>query len=276
MEVFFGGLSSLFYGVADYLGGEGARRVTPATVVFWSGLFSFPLLVVAALVVGGEATGLDFLIGVLAGLSGSIGLITLFAGLSRRSAAAVAPVTAAVGAAIPVIAAVVIGERPSILAWVGIAIGVPAVLLCGWAPHTEGSAWSGMPYGLLAGAGFGGFSVLIRLTSPESNLLPLITSRMATFLVPLVLAAFGAWRVSPFRAIPRPIVVSNAVLDVSGNVTLVLALRSGSMALASVAASFYPAITVVLARSLKNEAVLRHQALGLALTVASMAAIAVG
>jgi drug/metabolite transporter (DMT)-like permease len=276
VEVIFGGISSLLYGVADFLGGEGAKRVTAATVVLWAGLISFPILVVAALVVGGEATTGDFLIGAAAGLSGSVGLMMLFAGLSRARAAAVAPVAAAVGAIVPVVAAVLEGERPSELAWFGFAVAIPAVVLCAWAASPGESASGGVLYGLVAGFGFGGFTVLIRLTSEQSNLLPLIGSRAATFLLPLVLAALGVWQVSGFRRIPQKLIVANALLDVSANVSLVVALRAGSLAVASVAASFYPAVTVVMARLVNAEHVRWQQGVGLALTIVAMTAIALG
>lgn len=266
----------MFYGVADFLGGEAAKRVTAATVVFWAGIVSFPLLVVAALVVGGEATTRDFLIGAAAGLSGSLGLIVLFAGLSRARAAAVAPVAAAVGAIVPVIAAVLEGERPSELAWFGFAVAIPAVILCAWATSPGEKASGGVVYGLVAGVGFGGFTILIRLTAEQSNLLPLITSRAATFLLPLILAAFGAWQVSGFRWIPKKLIAANALLDVSANVSLVVALRAGSLAVASVAASFYPAITVVMARLVNAEHLRWQQVAGLALTIVAMTAIALG
>ena len=276
MEVVFGGISSLLYGVADFLGGEGAKRVTAATVVLWSGLFSFPMLVIAALIVGGEATTPDFLIGAAAGLSGSLGLMMLFAGLSRARAAAVAPVAAAVGAIVPVIAAVLEGERPSELVWLGFAVAIPAVVLCAWATSPGGAGGGGVIYGLVAGIGFGGFTILIRMTSEQSNLLPLISSRAATFLLPLALAALGVWQISGLRSIPKKLIVANALLDVSANVSLVVALRAGSLAVASVAASFYPAITVVMARAVNAEHVRWQQALGLALTIVAMTAIALG
>jgi drug/metabolite transporter (DMT)-like permease len=274
VEVLFGGISSLLYGVADFLGGEAAKRVSAATVVLWAGVVSFPMLVIVALVVGGEATPADYLIGAAAGLSGSLGLIMLFAGLSRARAAAVAPVAAAVGAIVPVIAAVLEGERPSELAWFGFAVAIPAVVLCAWAA-APGETWSGgVGYGLVAGVGFGGFTILIRITSEQSNLLPLIASRAATFLLPLLLAAFGAWQISGFRQVPKKLIAANALLDVSANVSLVVALRAGSLAVAAVAASFYPAITVVMARLVNAEHVRWQQALGLALTIVAMSAIA--
>jgi drug/metabolite transporter (DMT)-like permease len=276
VEVVFGGISSLLYGVADFLGGEGAKRAAAVSIVLWAGILSFPLLLVTAIVVGGDAGVEDYLLGLLAGAMGGVGLITLFAGLSRGQAAAVAPVAAAVGALVPVVAALIEGESPSTLSWIGVAIAVPAIVLCAWVTDPGDVPGGGLAYGLGAGLGFGGFSVAINLTSEESNLLPLIASRGATILVPLVLAGVGVWQVSRFRRTPRALVAGNAILDVSGNVALLFALRSGSLATGAVAASFYPAVTVIMARVVNGEHLRRRQVLGLVLALLAMTAIALG
>lgn len=276
MEVVFGGISSLLYGVADFLGGEGAKRVSAASIVLWAGVLSFPLLLVTALLIGGDAGPGDYLLGGLAGTMGSVGLIILFAGLSRGKAAAVAPVAAAVGAIVPVVAALIKGETPSGLTWLGVALAVPAIMLCAWVSEAEEGPGGGLAYGLAAGLGFGGFSVVISLTSETSNLLPLIASRGATVLVPLALAGAGMWKVSRFSRAPRAVIAANAILDVCGNVALVLALRSGSLATGAVAASFYPAVTVLLARAVNNEHLRRRQVLGVILALLAMTAIAIG
>jgi drug/metabolite transporter (DMT)-like permease len=276
VEVVFGGISSLLYGAADFLGGEGARRAPAATIVFWAGLISFPIILVVASLAGGEATGGDYLLGALAGASGAIGLVFLFAGLGRGRAASVAPVAAAVAAVLPVAVAVVEGERPSLLAWLGVAVAVPAIVLCARAGDGGAADRGGVLFGLIAGLGFGGFTALIRFTGEESNLLPLVASRASTMLVVLVLSLFGAWKLTRFGATPRPIVVGNALLDVSGNVALLLAIRAGSLALAAVAASLYPAVTVIMARLVNSEHLHRRQVFGLGLTLLAMIAIALG
>lgn len=276
MEVFFGGISSLLYGAADFLGGEGARRATAATIVFWAGLISFPLILVVASLAGGEATGADYLLGALAGGSGAIGLVFLFAGLGRGRAASVAPVAAAVAAVLPVVVAVIEGERPSLLAWLGVALAVPAVALCAWVADPGVADRGGAVFGLIAGLGFGGFTAAIRFTGEGSNLLPLVASRASALLVVLVLSLMGAWKLTRFGATPRPIVAGNALLDLSGNVALLLAVRAGSLALAAVAASFYPAVTVIMARVVNSERLHRRQVLGLGLTLLAMTAIALG
>jgi drug/metabolite transporter (DMT)-like permease len=276
VEVILGGLSSILYGLADFLGGEGARRASAAAVVFWAGVSSFPVILVAALVIGGEATAVDYALGAAAGASGGLGLVALFAGLGRGRAAAVAPVAAALAAALPVAVALIDGERPSPLSWFGVVVAIPAIVLCAWVADPGELARGSLRYGVAAGLGFGGFASIIRFTSPDSNILPLVTSRASTMLVVLVLTGLGVWKLVGFRAVPAPIVVGNALLDVAGNVTLLLALRAGSLALAAVAASFYPAVTVIMARLVNAEHLQRRQLIGLGLTLIAMTAIAAG
>lgn len=276
MEVILGGISSILYGLGDFLGGEGARRAPAAAIVLWAGVISFPMILVVAAVVGGEATIGDYLLGSLAGASGGLGLVFLFAGLGRGQAAAVAPVAAALAAVVPVVVAVIDGERPSTLSWVGVVVAVPAIVLSAWVADPGEVSRGSWLYGVAAGLGFGGFTAIIGFTSEESNLLPLVTSRLSTMLIVLLLAGLGIWKLSGFGSVPRSIVAGNALLDVSGNVALLLALRAGSLALAAVAASFYPAVTVIMARIVNAEHLHGRQVFGLGLTLLAMTAIALG
>jgi drug/metabolite transporter (DMT)-like permease len=276
VEVFLGGLSSIFYGVGDFLGGEGAKRAPAASIVLWAGVVSFPLMAVLAFVVGGDPTTNDLLLGAIAGAMGSVGLVALFAGLSRGQAAAVAPAAAAIGAMLPVGVGVLGGERPSTLAWLGVAIAIPAILLCAWVVDPGDVPGGGLAYGLVAGLGFGGFTAVINFTSDASKLFPLVTSRATTMAMILLISAFGLWRVTGFSKVPKPIVIGSGVLDVAGNVAVLLALRAGSLALAAVSASFYPAITVVMARLVNAERLHVRQVFGLLLALVALAAIAVG
>lgn len=275
MEVILGGLSSLLYGFADFLGGEGAKRSPAAAVVLWAGVLSFPLILIVALIVGGDADLTDYLLGAAAGTAGAVGLVSLFAGLGRGQAAAVAPTAAAVAAILPVVVAVIGGERPSVLAWVGVVVAIPAIVLSAWVADPGESLKGSVGYGLVAGLGFGGFTAIIGFTDPDSNLLPLISSRASTMAVVLVLTVLGVWKLVGFGSSPRLLVAGNALLDVSGNVALLLAIRAGSLALAAVAASFYPAVTVVLARLVNGEHLRVRQIAGIALTVMAMSAIAI-
>ena len=215
MEVLLGGISSVLYGFADFLGGEAAKRAPAAAVVLWAGVLSFPLILIAALLVGGEARVSDYVLGAVAGMSGAVGLVSLFAGLGRGQAAAVAPTAAAVAAIVPVVVAVISGERPSLVAWAGVVVAVPAIVLSAWVADPGQSLRGSVGYGLAAGLGFGGFTAIIGLTGAGSNLLPLITSRASTMLAVLALAGLGVWRLVGFGSSPRLLVAGNAVLDVA-------------------------------------------------------------
>lgn len=276
MGILLGGLTSLLYGFGDFLGGEGAKRAPAAAIVFWAGVVSFPLVSAVALINGGLASGEDFAIGAAAGTAGALGLVFLFAGLGKGHAAAVAPAAGAVAGILPVVVAVAAGERPSTLAWLGVGLAIPAILLSSWVADPGDLPWGGVGFGVVAGLGFGGYAVIIDRTSAASELLPLISARAATMVVVLVVALLGMWKVTGFGQVPRGIVFGNGVLDVAGNVTLLAGLRVGSLALVAVSSSLYPVVTVVMARVVNHEHLRGRQVAGIVMTLVALAAIALG
>ncbi|MGB7860646.1 MAG: DMT family transporter [Acidimicrobiia bacterium] len=276
MGALLGGLASLLYGVGDFLGGEGAKRAPAASIVLWAGVISFPIVAVVAFLVGGSATRSDLLLGVAAGACGGVGLVFLFAGLGRGQAAAVAPASAAFSGVFPVMVALFTGERPSFLVWVGVALAVPAIVLSSWVAEPGDVRLGGLWYGVAAGLGFGGYVVAIGGTSESSELLPLITARASTMAVVVLISVLGLWRVTGFRRVPNAIVIGNGLLDVCGNIALLTALRVGSLATVGVTASFFPAVTVAMARVINKEHLRGRQVVGLILTIAALGAITVG
>lgn len=276
MGVLLGGLSSAIYGVADFLGGEGAKRVSAASVVLWAGVVSFPLILLVGIVVGGDVETSDLWLGAGGGTAGAFGLVALFAGLGKGHAAAVAPAAAAFSGIFPVVVALVSGDLITTLTWVGVALAIPAIVLSSWVAEPGDVPLGGVWYGLAAGFGFGAYTVLLDATSEASGLLPLIPARAATMLVVLLVGATGSWKLVGPSRLPKAIVGGNGLLDVSGNVTLLLALRAGALAPVAVAASFYPAVTVLMARIVNKEHLRGRQVLGLALTLLALAAIAIG
>lgn len=276
MGILLGGLTSLLYGFGDFLGGEGAKRAPAAAIVLWAGVVSFPLVTAVALINGGSASGTDFAIGAAAGAAGAIGLVFLFAGLGKGHAAAVAPAAGAVAGMLPVVVAVATGERPSTLAWLGVGMAIPGIVLSSWVAESGDLAWGGAGFGVIAGLGFGGYAVIIDRTSATSELLPLISARAATMVVVLIVALAGMWKVAGFGQVPRGIVLGAGLLDVAGNITLLAGLRVGSLALVAVSSSLYPVVTVVLARVVNHEQLRGRQLAGVVMTLAALAAIALG
>ncbi|MCH7582100.1 MAG: DMT family transporter [Acidobacteria bacterium] len=276
MGIFLGGLTSLLYGIGDFLGGEGAKRAPAAAIVLWAGVVSFPLVSAIALINGGSASGTDLALGAAAGTAGALGLVFLFAGLGKGHAAAVAPAAGAFAGMLPVVVAVVTGERPSTLAWLGVGLAIPAIVLSSWVADPGDLPWGGVGFGVIAGVGFGGYAIIIDRTSATSELLPLISARAATIVVVLVVALLGMWKVTGFGQMPRGIVLGNGFLDVAGNITLLAGLRVGSLALVAVSSSLYPVVTVVMARVVNREHLRGRQVVGIVMTLVALAAIALG
>ena len=276
MGVLLGALSSLLYGVGDFAGGEAARKAPASSVVLWAGLLSFPVILAAALLIGGSASRGDLFYGLAAGSAGAMGLVLLFAGLARGNAAAVAPAAAAVMAVLPLTIAVALGERPTVMAWSGVALAIPAIVLCSWTAERGPVAAGGLSFGVAAGVMFGVYVVLISRTGEASNLLPLIPARLATIGVVATVALSGVWKIQRFGGMSRGWVVGNGLLDVAGNVAFIIGLRIGPLSLVSVAAATSPAVTVALASIINRERLRRRQLVGLLLVLVALALITLG
>ncbi|WP_033709964.1 EamA family transporter, partial [Mycobacterium avium] len=73
---------------------------------------------------------------------------------------------------------------------------------------------------------------------------------------------------------PLRLAVAVAVLDIFANITMLAALHTWLLSLASILISLYPAATVVLAMVVLRERVTRWQGIGMVLAMGSVAMIA--
>lgn len=269
-------LAAAAFGTADFLGGLASRRAGSLTALLVAQLAGFPALLPALLVAGGAPPGrLDVLWAALAGSSGAVGLLLFFRALAGGLMSLAAPITSVVSAGVPVLAAVVFGERPDGRVWAGLAAGLIAVLIVGW-PGAGVSGDGRRRAALLAlgaGAGFGLFFVFISRTSPADGPWPLAIVRMAS--LTLVLTAVLAGR-TPLGLTPGAarIAVASGVLDMTANVLFLVAERRAGLAPVAVLVSLYPAVTVVLALALLRERLRTAQGVGVGLALAAVVLIA--
>src|SRR5688572_27969000 len=122
--------SAVFYGSADFIGGIVSRRVAAIPVVLISqaaGLVA--LLLLMPFLPATSPTIRDVLWGGFAGLAGGTGVALLYHALAVGTMSVVAPTTAVAAVAIPVVASVMLGERPGALVVVGIVLGMGAIVL---------------------------------------------------------------------------------------------------------------------------------------------------
>lgn len=131
MPIVLAGMAATVFGVADFLGGTAARRVPSAVVAMLAQLAGLLALGVIMIVLPAEVLPSALGWGLLAGLAGGVGVPLFYRGLAEGSMNVVAPLAALTSAAVPVVAGALFGERPSALAWVGIALAVVAGVVVG-------------------------------------------------------------------------------------------------------------------------------------------------
>ena len=262
-------LSAAVFGVGDFCGGMATKRSSAAAVLLWSHAIGLLLIVLALPLVGGELTGSDLAIGAISGLGSAAGVGLLYQALSIGPMSVVAPVTALLAAAVPVVAGVVDGDRPGAAVALGMVLALAAIVLV----SAEGggsllpSDLRGVTFAMGAGLGFGLFFAALSYTGDDAGLWPLVGARTASVGVTSVLALTGVVAASVPRGQPRLLTAAAGTFDVLANVLYLLAVREGLLSVVSVLSSLYPVSTVLLARLVLGERFVAIQRAGLLLAV---------
>lgn len=277
MPLILAAISSLTFGVADFLGGLATRRAPAITVTVGVNAIGLVGVGLAVLFVGGSAGPVDLVWGALAGICGSLGLVVYYHALATTRMAVAAPVAAVIGALAPVIFGVMVGERPSLLAWIGVGLALPAVVLIGAGNRATRAADTPMRavlLGLFSGTLFGFFGIFLSRSATDSGMWPLMSARGAALCLVVVVALS---RGRPLVATGRSgsLTVWAGVLDLLANIMFLIAVRLELLALVAVIMSMYPAATVSLARLVLHERIDRTQAVGMALAAVALVLIVV-
>ena len=278
MAILLAGLSALMYGAGDFCGGLGARRSSILAVLAFSQLTGLVVATLTALAMRQQAPGADDLAwGAVAGVCGAAGLGALYTAIATTPVAVASPVAAVTGAVIPVLIGIGLGERPDTLAWTGIALALPAIVLLTWGPAgraADGGARRAALLGSVAGVGFGLFFFAVSRTSHQSGLWPLVAARVMTI---TVVGVFALVTRRPLLPSPGglPAIVLSGALDMGANIAFLLASRIGMLSVVSVVTSLYPGPTVLLAWLVFRERMSVARVVGLALAVTGVALISV-
>lgn len=282
MPVLLALTSALVYGMGDYCGGK-ASRVQPSAIVALIGqLFSIVMIVVAVLLIGTPQAGAaTWWWGGLGGAAGAVGLAALYYGLANGAMSVVAPLTAVVGAVLPVVVGIASGERPEPIAYLGIALAIAAVaLVSGATGHDAEGERRRTPrlvlvMAVVAGLGFGLLFVAFDRTADDAGLWPLVAARSVSIPMLVVLALATRSRPVGDRG-SLGVAVLAGVFDMAANVTYLAAARGGLLSVVAVVSSLYPASTVGLAFVFDGERVTRSQTIGLGLAALALVFVTLG
>ena len=266
------------YGIADYLGGR-ATRQSPAPAVTFAGQ-SVALLLLCGLVYASGTSVMgrtDFLWSAGAGFGGALALVTFYRAMAVGPMTVVAPITAVVNIAMPVIVGIAQGERPSAISYVGIGLAPIAVALIGDILSSSQTQVQSRAIwlSLIAGSGFGLIFVCLAQTSDDAGLWPLLAQRMTSVPTVAIVGLIGYRSLRVTRNVGTFAILSG-VLDTLANSLYLTAARSGMLSLVGVITSLYPASTVILAMRIDKERIHKGQMLGVGVAIASVVAISVG
>jgi drug/metabolite transporter (DMT)-like permease len=276
-------ISAVIFGVSDYVGGRSSRRLPPVGVALTAELVMLPVfLVVVPLIESQSPSAAAVWWGMIAGLTGSAGVLGLYVALSRGNMTLVAPITGVIAAAVPVAVGVSLGERPSALAWLGVAIAVVAVALIGGVVGLVDGVGrtpiDGVTVGLAVAVGVAFGLLFVAYERPgEAGLWPIFFSRFTG--LPMLAVAFAVMLRGHQRPAVRRLLLPGVVIGLlvaGSNVTYLLSTRRGDLSLVAVVVSMYPASTVVLASILDGERPTPAQLLGMALAVVALVMITLG
>jgi drug/metabolite transporter (DMT)-like permease len=272
------------YGAADFLGGFATKRAPTLAVVVLSQLAGVATVLVVQwlLPLPSAPRPVDLAWGAAAGVAGGSGLALFYQGLARGTMSVIAPITAVAATAVPVICGLALGDRPSVVALVGVALSLLAVVLVSGAGGPSASPGDRRPIqraallaALAAGTAFGAFYVLIHNAAPAAGVWPLAAARTASMTACLLFAlATRRSLVAPRASLP--VIALTGALDMAANICFLLAVQRGHLSIVGAVASLYPAATIVLARVVLGERLGAVQHVGLGVAGVAVVLISVG
>lgn len=281
MAIVLATLSALLFGTADFAGGLASRKNSVSAVLINSQIVGLAVVLLFSLLdrSAGTPALLDLVWGALAGLCGMVGLATLYRGLARGLVAIVSPLAALLGAMVPVLFGLLGGEAIQTSAGIGIAVSFPAIVCISWHsekahgkrdPHRMRRSWLA---GLIAGAMFGLFFILISLSATEAGMWPLAAARVSS-VTAMALVAWVSRRAVVVRT-GHGAVAAAGTLDMAANIAFVLALRHGVLAIVSVVIALAPTQTVLLSRIVFGERVGAVRIVGIVLAIIGVALLSI-
>jgi drug/metabolite transporter (DMT)-like permease len=265
--------AAVSWGAADFSGGLASKKSNVYGVVLVAHAVGLVFNLAIALLWGDPWPGTTSMLwGVAAGVVGAIGLMSLYRALAVGTMGINAPVAAVVTGILPVAFTFLTLGLPTRLQLGGFVLALIAIWLIAM-PSGELGRPKGLGLAVLAGIGFSGFLLFIKLAGTVARFWPLVGARAASLLLMAMLVSGMGIDWKSVRANWRAMVFCG-IFDSLGNILFVYAATRGRLDIAAVLSSLYPASTLILARVILKERIGRWQAVGIVLALGSVAMIA--
>ena len=275
MPVILALLSSLVWGLSDFLGGTLSKKRKAVAVI--GGSQSFGLLFVSLLAIALQAWTWNqsvWINGAIAGAMGLLGLVCFYTALATGQMGIVAPISS-LSAVVPVTIGLVQGERPSAMQLAGIVVALLGVILAS-GPELNGKVDPRPVFLAFFAAVTFGFCVYFMAKGARINPTMTVTAMRAVQVL-LVLVLFLAIRnLGGLVKRDIPMLATIGASDAGANVLYTFAASLGLLSVVSVLGSLYPIVTVLLAWWIHKERLMRVQYIGIAITFSGVALLALG
>ena len=203
----------------------------------------------------------------------------LYAALAQGQMGIVSPITAVLSGAVPVLVGVIRGESLSPTAIAGILAAGLAVILVSreTGPHKK-TPPRAIAIAIASGLAIGAYLSVLGSAPDDSGIWVATIGRWFSSI--LVVIALIIWLVrteagwSSAGSFPWGLAVAAGGLDALANAVFQLAAQRGLLAIVAVIGSLYPAATLLLARFLLHERIIRLQLVGVLLALAAAATLA--
>jgi drug/metabolite transporter (DMT)-like permease len=274
--------SSLLWGTADYLAGNLSKRYRSIAVTGVSQFFGLIFGLTALLIgtfFGHELISptLDFagyfIPGLLAGVSGFIGLLAFYTGLATGRMGVVSPISS-LSVLIPLSVAYLDGERANLQQVIGITIALLGAFLASGPEIKGGLPVKPIIYAVIAAFGFGGALTFIAIGARVDSLHTMTSMRVASVLI-VILIAIRFRSLGGFTRSTLPVLIFIGIADFLANLLLGIATTKGLVSIALVLGSLFPIVTALLAFKFLHERLHRVQYLGIAFAILGVIQISI-
>lgn len=306
--------SAMIFGAADFLGGLAAKRLGAILATGLAAAVGIGVFALIGVAVPGRWSWEAIAFGALSGVCGAVAIGLLYACLAIGPMSILSPLTALVSAVVPLIVAASYGEAVGMLGWIGLGVGLVAIVFVGFVPEKGAVRPStrGVVMAIGSGIAIGAFLIVLDLAPDDSGIIPMLANRTANAVIMLTIAAtiaVIAARRSRVRALdaaaapPRPLsethptprspsepqtsrraalrtgiwlAVVCGIVDAIANGGVLWGVRIGALSVIAVLTALYPIGTIVLARLVLRERIAPIQYVGLVLAIAAGALLALG
>jgi uncharacterized membrane protein len=177
--------AAVTWGAGDFSGGMATKTANTFHVVVVAHATGLAFMVSLAMLSGETVPGWSTLLwGAAGGLIGGIGLAAFYESLAVGTMGINAPLSAVITALVPMLFSFRTEGLPHAVQIAGIALAIASIWLIA-TPHGMSAQSKGLLLAVLAGVGFGGFLLCMKLAGSLSIFWPLVSARTASCLLML-------------------------------------------------------------------------------------------